>query len=457
MSSPVAPGPATTTPDAPSAALCPDCGSALTADPRFVRWCRSCTWNAYPLASTATTRRDRFDRRLNRAAEARLFQRITEAGAAGLRPVRDASWVAATALASLVHLVTLAIALSGVLMIALDLHHQGLVILGALLVLAAVGLRPRLGTMRRVRRRAVHLEREEAPALYALTDRIAAALGTAPVQLIRVSGRHNASYTRMGLHRQPVLTLGLPLWETLSPQQQVALLGHELGHGANGDTSHGLWVGSALDCLARWYDLLVPGRHNPAAGRSRGAGASGLVLIGELLARIVLFVFAESVLLLHRLLRRTTVLSARRGEYLADAMAARVAGGAATAELLQQLTLGNAVVQVRQQRRLHGAGIPRRRGQAAPVLPPRADFWTELRTYTDSIPESERARRLVVSELDDSATDSTHPPTHLRLSFVRLQSHPEPLVVPSAAELAAIDAELAPVRSEIAALLETAR
>jgi Zn-dependent protease with chaperone function/predicted RNA-binding Zn-ribbon protein involved in translation (DUF1610 family) len=427
---------------------CPECGSPLTADPRFVRWCTSCGWNVHPGGTDATTRADRFGRRLNRAAEERLFQRVTRAG--DLRPTRDGAWLAAAGLATLVHLVTLGIGVTGAALIVLVPHGAPALAIGALLVLCAVGMRPRLGSMRSVRKRSISLTRDGAPTLYALADRIAAELGTPPLRLIRVDGRHNASYQRVGLRQRPVLTLGLPLWETLSPQQRVALLGHELGHGANGDTTHGLWVGSALRSLAAWYSVMTP-------ATSLGRGRNIVTMVGGLVAKVVMFVFAEAVLLFHRLLLAVTVLGSRRAEYLADSMAARVAGSDATVGLLQQLTLGGAVGQVRHQRAFRGSRVPGRRGEPSAPVTPRADFWSDLRAYVGSIPETERARRLRVSELDDSATDATHPPTHLRLDFARQLPYPEPLVVPTPAELTAIEAELARSRAAVAERLDSPR
>ena len=449
MPSPSAPGPAATPQDATPAVPCPECGSALTTDPRFIRWCPSCGWNAHPGASAATTRGDRFGRRINRAAEARLFRRITESGR--LRSSRDGAWLAATGLATLVHLVTLAMGASGVLLIVLVPHALPALVVGAVLILCTIGLRPRLGTMRTARR-AMHLDRPRAPALYGLADRIAAELGTPPVKLICFDRDHNASYRRVGLRQRPVLTIGMPLWETLSVQERVAMLGHELGHGANGDTAQSLWVGAALRSLDEWYSVMTPGRRLAPGQRSTTGSAAAL---GEMVARVLMFVFAEAVLQYHRLLLRVTVLGSRRAEYLADSMAARVGGSAATATMLEHLTLGRAVEQVRRQRSYRGKGAPRRRRDEAPAAPePLPDFWVELRDYVDSIPASERQRRLRVSELDDSATDTTHPPTHLRIAFARQQPQPDPLIVPTAEELAAVEAELAPVRRAVAAALE---
>jgi Zn-dependent protease with chaperone function len=418
-----------------------------------VRWCPACLWNAHPGATTAKTRGDRFGRRLNRAAELRLYQRISTAGT--LHAARDGAWLTATVVAGLVHLVSAAIAGIGVYLLTIDALPSRVV--GGLLLLIAFGSRPRLGSMRRIRKRTLHLSRAEAPTLFALTDRVAAELGTAPLRLICFNGRFNASYQRVGFRREPVLTLGLPFWELLTPQQQLALLGHELGHGANGDSSHGIWVGSALNTLSGWYGVLSPGRWRGGSGGSRSVGG-GMAVIGEMVARVLMFVLAELVLLLHLALRRATVLGNRRGEYLADSLAARVAGIPAAEDMLKQLTLNTSLAQVLQQRKFRSGTVLR--GPDGKVLPkaaaePVPDLWAALRSYVDTIPESERARRLVVSALDDSATDSTHPPSHLRLDYLRgLPSQTDPVIVPSGEEIEAVRSELAGVRRAVAGRLE---
>ncbi|QMU69675.1 hypothetical protein [Streptacidiphilus sp. P02-A3a] len=92
---------------------CPDCASALTDDARFVRWCRSCGWNAHPGAKPVKGFDDRFRRKQNRAAEERLHRKVTAGG--GDRPSAfDGPAVGAHLLAGLVHLATLALAVGGV-------------------------------------------------------------------------------------------------------------------------------------------------------------------------------------------------------------------------------------------------------------------------------------------------------------------------------------------------------
>ena len=416
-----------------TAATCPECTGGLTEDTRFVQWCQACGWNAHPGAKAAKGRGDRFRRRLNRASEERLYRRVTEGGAGP--SALDGVSVAAYAFSGVVHLVTLGLAIGGVLLLVQS--NWPMRVVGAVLLLVAFQLRPRLGPGRRARKRLRLVGADTAPVLHRLAAQVAAELGTEPPALIAVNGDYNASYTRFGVRRRVLLTLGLPLWETLAPEQWVALLGHEFGHGANGDARRGVWIGSALRSLQEWYRILRPGR--TAYGGGSSASARGLVALGEMLTRAVMAVFAELVLLANQLLRRLTALSGRRAEYRADAMAARVAGPEATTGLLRALTVGSAAGYVR--------------GRYLLADGPRGDFWADLREYVASIPPSERDRRLLVSQLDDSAVDTSHPPTRLRLDFVGQLPAAGPAIVLSAADAAAIGAELAPARAAVAGAL----
>ena len=85
---------------------------------------------------------------------------------------------------------------------------------------------------------------------------MAAEIGARGVDTIVVEPDVNAAVTTYGPRRR-VLHLGLGLWAVLTPRQKVALLGHELGHFANGDIRHGVVVGSALHTLRLWVVVLL--------------------------------------------------------------------------------------------------------------------------------------------------------------------------------------------------------
>src|SRR5262245_62898187 len=82
------------------------------------------------------------------------------------------------------------------------------------------------------------------PALHAFVNQVAKELGGRPVNKIVVNESYNAAYGVFGWHRVPVLWIGLPLWVALPPQERLAIIGHEIAHGVNGDATRGFIVGS---------------------------------------------------------------------------------------------------------------------------------------------------------------------------------------------------------------------
>jgi Zn-dependent protease with chaperone function len=90
----------------------------------------------------------------------------------------------------------------------------------------------------------VRLEPADFPALFALLERLRAAQGAIAPSAVFLDGSFNAAVAhqpRSGLwgRRRVHLTLGLPLMDSLSPEQFAAVLAHEFGHvaGAMGATS----------------------------------------------------------------------------------------------------------------------------------------------------------------------------------------------------------------------------
>ncbi len=85
--------------------------------------------------------------------------------------------------------------------------------------------------------RGIVLTHNKAPALFALLDDIRVKLNTPPIHYVRLNEDFNASagqYPRFGTgllgNYQNYLYLGLPLMETLSPEQFRFVIAHELGH-----------------------------------------------------------------------------------------------------------------------------------------------------------------------------------------------------------------------------------
>ncbi|WP_285565220.1 M48 family metallopeptidase [Streptomyces sp. RTGN2] len=347
------------------------------------------------------------------------------------RSPRNAALLAALVLATAVNLTTVALVATGTwLLIDGTLPEKAL---GVVELLAALMLFPRPGQPPR------HTaDRTNAPALHALVQRISAELGCRPPDLIAFDARYGARWDAVGLRRRRVLVLGLPLWESLTAGQRIALLVHELAHAADEGRPHARWIRSALDSLVGWESLLAPDperpngtrhAHHPAAA---GRRSSSIAQAGEMAARPLLGLLAQGAGLLHTGLRGLSDQCAER-TYRADRTAARVAATSSAEGLLQALLLREPAVFALQRLSRNDD-----------------DLWESLRTYLASVPDTERRRRLRLSQLRGDASGSGHPPTYLRIRFVRTLPRTDPAVSVTATEAGTIDLELAPIRSSIA-------
>ncbi|GAA2420585.1 hypothetical protein GCM10010433_20330 [Streptomyces pulveraceus] len=409
-----------------SDAHCPRCDAVLTTpDDRFSTWCAACDWNVDPLGPIGLTR----SRGRELARQERVFRRTVVDGPDVAPP--GAAAYGALVLAGAVNLATAALVVTGVWLLFTGTVPQR--ILGAVELLAAVPLFPR--PARPPRHTAGPAT---APALHAIVGRISTELGTRPPDLIAFDTGYGARWAAVGWRRRRVLVLGLPLWEALAADERLALLVRELAHAADEGQSRARWIRSALDSLVGWEDLLTPDPlpavpapdpHHSPAGNGR---TSNIGHVGEMLARPLLGLLAQGAHLLHSLLRTLDGRCVGQA-YRADRTAARIATAASAEGLLQALLLEEPAALALQ--RLA------RRGD---------DLWAALRDYLASVPDSERARRLRLSELRGDASGSGQPPTCRRIQYVRTLRRTEPAVTVTGAEARTVDLELAAIRSSIA-------
>jgi len=413
---------------------CPNCGERARLDPRFVSWCTRCGHGADPKPPELGKRaRRRSEREQQRSMK--LFESLRDAQS--LRPT-SAVGVAVTALSCVVHLVGLAVLVLPILLVA-DTH--GAVwsyVLLALCLLTYWMVRPRPFGRHLDARKC--LTRATAPKLYGLLDRCAAELGSPVPDLVRLDLRFNAMTGRSGLRQRSFLILGLPLWSALSGQERLALLGHELGHQINGDTTHGLWAGSARRSIHEWTRLLNP-RQTAYERRNsrimtRGRGFSG---IGTFLAPVFMVVVFSPFFLIalgcRALLTRLDLYCGQRAEYLADELGARLAGSEAEYGMLAKLALAEPVTNF----------LTAAKNRRATGKPAAADsLWASVAEYVDSVPETERQRRKIVDRLRNTRTDRSHPANHLRIALVEARPQLTGALKVSEDEWAEIDAELAP-------------
>ncbi|MYV53280.1 M48 family metalloprotease [Streptomyces sp. SID3212] len=393
----------------------------------FVTWCATCDWNVDPGApAPAAGRVDALRRRLARRHGRWLADEM--ARGESLRPHRDASSVLAYVIALAVHAgIVMLTALGAVLIVAgWDTVVQPMLGIGFLLL--AVTVRPRVG---RLPEEVPVLTRDDAPRLFALVDEVAAVVGTTGVHRVVVLPDANASVGTYGVRGRRVLYLGLGLWEILTPAQRVALLGHELGHYAHGDTRHSKVVGTALRTLAFLVDVLTP-----------DAPHGFLARIGA----VMLLTLRAAVLGVLVLLDHLTLRASQRAEYLADAAAGRVASPSAVVELMDLLLVSDTVRDKlrRESVRAH-TGIGGQRPRDA-----EQGLWERLAAQTGAVPPEEYERLRRAGERRGHSADSTHPPTHLRRRHMAEAEPRGARVTCDDTAAQAIAAELAPARASTA-------
>ncbi|MFC8233594.1 M48 family metallopeptidase [Streptomyces sp. NPDC057284] len=406
---------------------CPECGTEIRTDPRFVVWCAACDWNMDSGEPEETHGRlERLRRRLARQHGEKLLTEVT--AGKPLRPRRDGASVLAYTIALAVHGATTALVVTGILLVVLG-WGSALPLVGAVLLGIAWPLRPRFEQLPDDE---PVLYRADAPELFALIAEVAEVVGTAGVHAVVVTADVNASVSTYGLRRRRRMEIGLGLWEILTPQQRIALLGHELGHYANGDTRHGLIIANALRSLTTWWYLLsrIP---QPTLGE---VALNALYLLPRCAVQGVLM------LLDHLTLRAT-----QRGEYLADSFAARAGSTEAAVGLLDRLLVGDSAVSAllreANTKQVARSGNPAReeawRG-----------LWKRLAAHMDSLPQSEYERQRRCSALRGHSVDTTHPPTHLRRVCLLTGAPTAAEVVSAPERQAALDAELAEARETLA-------
>ncbi|GAA0959748.1 M48 family metallopeptidase [Actinocorallia libanotica] len=377
----------------------------MQVDEGFPLWCAACEWG---LPENATER--------NESTPAVRRSRIDPAR---FDPARFGAYV----LATVVHVLPPGLLASATALVILGRSVVAYV-MAAVLVAVTVTLRPRFG---RLDPDAETLNREGAPHLFGLCDEVAAGLGGRPVDVIVISPEFNAAYAVLGLRRRRTLLLGLPLWRTLTSGQKVALIGHELAHGVNGDCRRGLYVGSALDVLTTLHRTLHPDQLFGAE--------DGFMYVSRLVLTPVLWVCRGAVALLRRGLELLTASSGRRAEHHADELAARVASSEAVAGLLEAMTVLGPTVEFAV--------------RTSPTVRSPLPLWERVDQAVAALPDGERERRLRLAAREGARVDATHPPTRLRIAHVRALGLAEPRVRLSPETEARIDGELAAVSARI--------
>ncbi|MET9231834.1 M48 family metallopeptidase [Lentzea sp. NPDC003310] len=295
---------------------------------------------------------------------------------------------------------------------------------GIPLLLLAWALRPRLGDDGDTWH---ELRRDDAPTLFALLDRVAAAAGTRLPDRVTLDADFNASAGTHGWLRRRTLRLGLPLFGIFTPQQRVAMLAHEFGHFVNGDPSQDVLTEPAIRTPLILADLVRPSETFVSDNLWGQLAERALWPFQVVLERLFVFVGVGVIAVAAR--------DHQRAEYCADALAVRLAGSSATEAMLVDFATAE---------QLCGTIAAVERGtQANPATArrhhPGAARWREA---ADAWRASVDVEAALDSSVEDTSLWHDHPPAGLRARIVRSWPHTDPSVVLSDADSARIDTEL---------------
>lgn len=290
---------------------------------------------------------------------------------------------------------------------------------GVALLGLAVVMRPRLG---RVPRRGQSISATQAPTLFRLLGDVAEEVGTVVPDRVVLDASYNAAFGRAGLRRRRVLVLGVPLWVSLPPQQRVVVLAHELGHDINGDPLRSALIGPAVTAVA---SLARVSRADVGLGTvlSPDRTDAGPTRIGS---EVLLWLVSRVFLVVHLGIAALATRDHQRAEYLADGIAARVAGSTATVESLDRTCFAAAI------NALIGYGAETSRPTEW-----RGKVQTLLERHRDGIG---RQRQLTTRH---TSLWSTHPPAGMRARAIEAAPQRPPTVTLTEPESERIDAELA--------------
>jgi Zn-dependent protease with chaperone function len=399
---------------------CPACGAEVPVEEGVRTWCDRCGWN---LGDEGVRSEESFLARqyvrMGKAYGDKVLQALKGTPAQDLRPRWTIRKGVAFLLAMSVHLLTAGLFVAGVYIIAWGFPELPPMLPGFLACGVALLLRPRLG---KLPAKGI-VGQEEFPALYALANEIARKLGGRPINRIIVDENFNAAYGVVGWRRVPVLWIGLPLWMVLRPQERLALLGHEVAHGVNGDGTRSLAVVSALDALDEWIGLLR-------------APLSHASTWHELIAAYLIWPLSIPFAMLESILAHLLWLNKQQAEFFADYLGSTISGTAAAVSLLRRMECGAYLHEVL----LRNAYSNFQSG---------AYILSLFRQRVANLPEREWQRLARLAQREGARLDASHPPTGHRIEFLLSHVIAEPSMVADPAAMSAIDAELAKLHERL--------
>lgn len=280
-------------------------------------------------------------------------------------------------------------------------------VVAVLMIALAINLMPRRAKLPKG-----VLGRQDMPQSFALLDQICARMGAQPIDGLVIDLQANASV--MQCRGKRILTIGCLLWDGLSPDQRMALLAHEVAHLVNNDPARSGLIWRGLSILDNWHAVLsvqITGQHSLVVG----AIITPLGMLCELLLDLLL---------------RLSHLTSQRKEYMADALAAELAGQGAMISLLEAFSLSD--LMDRELLQTHVTG--------------QTDGLTLLRSLATAESATAEQREAALRDMRQQAlsVDVSHPATVFRIAFLQALPHRVAKLPASTQDWQAIDLEWLP-------------
>lgn len=401
---------------------CPKCDETLPELQDYATWCDKCNWNLQPeLSEAPNTFYDKIYQRVGQRSHAKLLQSMIQNSSSV--PKFYVSRALTFCMALFVHLISLFILAVGCFLFVGYTINIFTVLIGIACLVLAWATRPRINKLD-----ARPLSREDFPILYKMVDDIAAALRINKVHSIVIDGEYNAFYSEVGILRRKVIGVGLPLLSVLNKQETVALISHEMAHGINGDQRRGFVVGSAINSLIMWHRITRPDKIFESQENSF------IVTVAMFFANIFLWLTSHVVYLLLFIICHLNWRDSQRAEYLADCLAAEVAGQNDKISMLQKMYL---------------SGVFERTVLKVINNKNAGSLFKAFENHVSAIPDREIERIDRVSRLTESRLDTTHPPTANRIDFIRSLDIQQPLYHMSDQQFEQLRSEILPLGSKL--------
>jgi Zn-dependent protease with chaperone function len=324
--------------------------------------------------------------------------------------------VCAYAIAGLVWSANLLLAVVGALLLWRGGGHVWQWLLGISLLTLAWLARPRLVTPPEEL-----IERSDFPTLHDVCDHLAHALNAPKLRGIGLSADFNANYRHAGWPSNSYIEIGAGLLLATETEEQLAILAHELSHGANGDPLRGQFLYGAVNTLARWGSVIRP----LSIGRSMdGVPFAPIAALLAIPIELLQLMVSELLLLAAQGLLVLVARQSQRAEYLADLIASKATGKRAAIRAMEKLCMYDAFDAALNR---HALTQPEAR-LPWPIVHPT---------------QAERSAALTAAREEQTQVDASHPPTSLRIDMLERQGSEKALFTLDAEQAQAFEAEIA--------------